>query len=145
MFEGIIKKIRAIFGPKEKLTEKSSYETIYEEIEKEEKEEIHSLWNYFKISENSQAAHLSAVVGFYEWITMEDIRNKIKEFFGIEYKNERSLYPYIKTFVDLGLFETTDIGGRRKWRKKEVIIRTKSKKEDNEMGKELALLQKRVQ
>ncbi|MBN1941197.1 MAG: hypothetical protein JW772_03370 [Candidatus Diapherotrites archaeon] len=92
---------------------------------KEEKvSEIHSIWEYIKIRDNTQAHHLTSVIGF-EWVEMREIRRRIKEQFGMEYMNERSLYPYIKTFTDCGLFESSDVGGTRKWRKKEIIISPK--------------------
>ncbi|MEK6958119.1 MAG: hypothetical protein AABW99_04050 [archaeon] len=94
-----------------------------------EVEEIHSIWDYIKLSENSQAAHIAAVLGFEEWITMEEILRRIKEIFGMGYQNDRSLYPYIKTLVDVGLVETVNIGGKKKWRKKDVLIKLKGKKE----------------
>lgn len=94
-----------------------------------EKEEFHSIWNFLEIRENTQAFHLKEVIGFEEWVDMEEIRRRIFELFGIQYKNERSLYPHLKTLVDLNLFETTDVGGRRKWRKKDLFLRLKAKKE----------------
>ena len=57
-----------------------------------------------------------------------DLKRRIKELFNIEYKNERSLYPYIKTLVDCGLFEVSNVGGKRKWRRKELIVAVKSRK-----------------
>lgn len=94
-----------------------------------EKEEFHSIWNFLSVKENTQAFHLKEVIGFEEWVDMEEIRRRIFELFGIQYKNERSLYPHLKTLVDLDLFETTDIGGRRKWRKKDRFLKIKTKKE----------------
>ncbi len=94
-------------------------------------EEIHSIWDYVKLSENSQASHIAAVLGFEEWITMEEILRRIKEIFGMSYQNDRSLYPYIKTLVDVGLVETVNIGGKKKWRKKDVLIKLKGKKESD--------------
>ncbi len=86
-------------------------------------EEIHSIWDYLKFKENTQAFHISRVLGFEEWVDMAEIRRRIKEVFGVEYKNERSLYPYIKTMDDLGLMESTNAGGRRQWRKKDILIK----------------------
>ncbi len=94
-----------------------------------EKEEFHSIWNFLEIRENTQAFHLKEVIGFEEWVDMEEIRRRIFELFGIQYKNERSLYPHLKTLVDLNLFETTDVGGRRKWRKKDQYLKIRPKKE----------------
>ena len=102
-------------------------EKIYEE-DREELEEIHSIWDYLSFKENTQAFHLNAVIGFEEWVSMKEIMRRIKELFGVEYKNERSLYPYIKTLVDVGLFESMNVGGTRKWRKKDLIIKIEKEK-----------------
>jgi hypothetical protein len=91
------------------------------EQEKTGPKEVHSIWDYLRIRENTQAHHLASVIGF-EWIEMLEIRRRVKEQFGMEYQNERSLYPYIKTFTDCGLFESTDIGGKRKWRKRNILV-----------------------
>ncbi len=112
-------------------------QSIYREL-KEEVEEIHSVWDYIKLSENSQAAHISAVLGFDEWIPMDEILRRIKELFGAEYKNDRSLYPYIKTLVDVGLIETTNVGGKKKWRKKDILIKLKGTKTEKEKKTEQA-------
>jgi hypothetical protein len=90
-------------------------------------EEIHSIWDYIRFKENTQAFHVSKVLGFEEWVDMVEIRRRTKEVFGVEYKNERSLYPYIKTMDDLGLMESTNAGGRRQWRKKDILIRVVEK------------------
>lgn len=100
-------------------------ESIY--AQEEEIEEIHSVWDYVNLTENTQAAHISAILGFDEWVSMEEILRRIKELFRIEYKNDRSLYPYIKTLVDVGLLETSNVGGRKKWRKKDILIKLKGK------------------
>jgi hypothetical protein len=93
--------------------------------------EVHSIWDYLDIKENTQATHLVSTVGFEEWVEMLEIKRRIRELFGLEYKNERSLYPYIKTLVDCGLFESTDIGGKRKWKKKALLLKLKQKTEQN--------------
>ena len=62
------------------------------------------------------------VIGFEEWVDMAEIRRRVKEIFSVEYKNEKSLYPYLKTLTDVNLFETTNIGGRKKWKKKELLF-----------------------
>jgi len=97
--------------------------------------EIHSVWDYLQIRENTQAFHLSGVVGFEERVGMEEIRRRIKEVFGVEYKNERSLYPYLKTLGDIGLVESTDAGGKRQWRKKDIII--KKEKQESPVKEEI--------
>lgn len=88
-----------------------------------ESEELHSIWDHLAFKENTQADHLQGAIGFEEWVEMEEIRRRVAELFGARYKNDRSLYPYIKTLVDAGLFETTSAGGRRRWRKKDLLIR----------------------
>lgn len=100
-------------------------------LEKTGPKEIHSIWDYLKIRENTQAHHLTSVIGF-EWIEMLEIRRRIKEQFGMEYQNERSLYPYIKTFTDCGLFESSDVGGKRKWRKKNMLITAQGETKGNQ-------------
>ena len=60
-------------------------ENIYA-VESEEFQEIHSVWDYLKLTEHTQAFHVSSVVGFEEWVSMEEIRRRILELFGIEYK-----------------------------------------------------------
>jgi len=57
---------------------------------------LEDLWNYIDPTKNTQAHHIISVVGFDEWVDMDEIRRRIKSMFFIEYKNEKSLYPYIK-------------------------------------------------
>ena len=90
-------------------------------------DEIHSVWDYLEFKSNTQAFHLSAVLGFDEWVDMEEIRRRVKELFGVEYKNERSLYPYLKTMTDVGLMENNSVGGRMQWRKHDLIVKVKEK------------------
>lgn len=94
----------------------------------EDIEEIHTVWDYLKFQENTQAFHISSVIGFEEWISMEEMRRRIKDVFGIDYLNNRSLYAYIKTMGDIGLFEIINTGGKRRWRKRELLIRIKAGK-----------------
>ena len=54
---------------------------------------------------------------------MGEIRRRIGELFGAEYKNERSLYPYLKTLTDIGLMENSSVGGRMRWRKQDLLVR----------------------
>lgn len=110
---------------KPKLEEKNQREKAEEEEAEERGEktlEIKRLWDLVSLHEHTQAYHLVKVVGFEEWVDMEEILRRIEECFGVRYKNTRSLYPYIKTLVDLGFFEATSIGGRRRWRKKELLL-----------------------
>lgn len=123
----VITWIKKLFSKQEE-TSSVLQESIYKQ--EEEIEEIHSVWDYINLIENTQAAHISAVVGFDEWVAMGEILRRIKEIFRIEYKNDRSLYPYIKTLVDVGLLETSNVGGRKKWRKKDVLIKIKGKNKE---------------
>lgn len=88
-------------------------EKIYDENNKEEKEiQIISIWDVINCNVHPQAYHLVSVVPFDEWISMDEIKRRIWDLFQIEYKNDRSLYPYLKTMVDLGIIETNNIGGK---------------------------------
>ena len=125
----IVTWIKKLFSKKEEPSSETGG-SIY--AQEEEIEEIHSVWDYINLSENTQAAHISAIVGFDEWVSMEEILRRIKEVFRMEYKNDRSLYPYIKTLVDVGLLETSTVGGRKKWRKKDILIKLKGKSREEE-------------
>jgi len=92
-------------------------------------EQVHSIWDYISFTAQSQAFHICNVLGFEEWVSMEEILRRIKELFGAEYKNERSLYPYIKTLVDCNLLETSGFGGKKHWRKKELLIKIEEQKQ----------------
>lgn len=129
MLKEFLNKIFSVFS--EKKTEKKS-ETIYETEEKESSFGIYSLWDYINLIENTQAHHILSVISFDEWVPMDEIKRRIQELFLIDYKNDRSLYPYIKTLVDVGLLETTSVGGKRKWRKKDLIIKIKEKIKEEE-------------
>ena len=138
VFSRIFKSLRGIFGrtppkgvevrdlPLEQAlaTEQGS---IYPEAE--ETLEVYSIWDYLAFVANTQAFHLSKVIGFDEWVSMDEIKRRIRELFAVDYKNDRSLYPYIKTLVDSGLFETSNVGGKRKWRKKDLLIKAKKQKQ----------------
>ncbi|HLC80081.1 MAG TPA: hypothetical protein VJG83_06750 [archaeon] len=138
----IIDFIKKIFSGNKSVTVIEPHKTssIYT-VHAQETEEIHSVWDYIKLNENTQAAHIAAVLGFDEWIAMEEILRRIKELFGMDYKNDRSLYPYIKTLVDVGLIETTNVGGKKKWRKRDVLIKLKAKKRIEEEETEQAAAQ----
>ena len=139
-------KLKNFFGFKNKKEEKkikkknvsnnSNYQNIdsfkQKEIVKEVDNEnsqlyLEDLWNYIDPIKNTQPYHLLNVIGFDEWVDMNEIRKRIKQMFFIEYKNEKSLYPYIKTLSDVGLLETSSVGGKRKWKKKEIIIKLRPK------------------
>ena len=130
-FKSIIRKAIQSFTKLKEWAEEEPKKTIYPDTgtEETEKTEVYRLWDYFQPKENTQTFHLVGIIGFDEWVDMEEIRRRIKELFRIEYKNERSLYPYIKTLVDLGLLETSSVGGRRKWRKRELLFKIEKKKE----------------
>ncbi|MFH1588631.1 MAG: hypothetical protein ABIA76_04825 [Candidatus Diapherotrites archaeon] len=137
---GIIEKIFAVLGyKKNKKTDNSIYlEKETETYTKEKQElfdELHSIWEYIRFRENTQAFFISQIVGFEEWVSMEEIIRRIEEVFGIKFKNSRSLYPYIKTLVDLNLMEAISAGGKMKWRKKEVLINLSEKEKEKEKKK----------
>ncbi|AJF60561.1 MAG: hypothetical protein J4224_00240 [Candidatus Diapherotrites archaeon] len=118
VFKAIIAKIKSFFGTS---AVKQELGTIYHR--EDVVEEVHSLWDYLKFREHSQAYHITSVVGFEEWVPMDEILRRIREIFKVEYKNERSLYPYIKTLVDTNLLEAANFGGKMRWRKKDLIIK----------------------
>ena len=127
VLKNVLKRILKAFGME--IKESENQDEIYKEKEEQEIEEVvMSLWDLLSIQDNSQAFHLINVIGFEEWIDMEEIRRRIQELFNVEYKNEKSLYAHTKTLVDLGLIETISAGGRRKWRKKELLLKTKIRK-----------------
>ena len=128
----LIEWIKKAFSKKETVSTQANT-SIYEK-ENEEVEEIHSVWDYLSFLDNSQAAHLSAVLSFEEWISMDEILRRIRDIFHMDYKNIRSLYPYIKTLVDVGLVETSNVGGRKKWRKKDILIKLQGKKEGEKIN-----------
>ncbi len=131
-----IKKLFQKPGIGEKSAPEQKTQSIYHL--QEEVEEIHSIWDYVKLNENTQASHICTVLGFEEWISMDEILRRIKELFTMDYKNDRSLYPYIKTLVDVGLVETNNVGGRKKWRKKDVILKVREKRGNEQKAKEEA-------
>ena len=123
--------IKKIFFRQEKtVMEENGKVTIYET--NETTEEIHSIWDYLKLNENTQAAHIIAVLGFDEWISMEEIMRRVREVFHVDYQNDRSLYPYVKTLVDIGIVETQSAGGKKKWRKRDLLVKLKRKVEEAE-------------
>jgi len=137
---GFINFLKEIFGFFKKESQKDEKSKLYLEETKAEQisldKTIYSLWDFLSFSEHTQAFHLVNVIGFDEWIDMDEIRRRIKEIFNVEYKNERSLYPYIKTLVDIGFLEAINIGGRRKWRKKELLIKLSEEKIEGDKEKQ---------
>ena len=81
-----------------------------------------NLWDYLKFREGTQAHHITQATDFEEWPPMEEILRRVKELFGIEYQNERSLYPYLKTLVDSGLLDASVVGGKMRWKKKSLLV-----------------------
>ena len=136
LFDGILK----LFGIGAKIQEKPVEMPVVSEPKK--RVEIRSIWDFLQFNEHTQAFHLASVIRFDEWATMDEIRRRIFELFQTDYENERSLYPYLKTMVDIGLIESNSIGGKRKWRKKDLLV--KLEKEENEEKAE-ASLEKEVQ
>lgn len=132
---GFLKFIRKIFKINLKNSEKNEENNIVSETKK--RVEIYSLWDYLQFNEHTQAFHLASVIRFDEWVTMDEIRRRIFDIFQITYENERSLYPYLKTMVDVGLIENNNIGGKRRWRKKDLLVKIEKKVEkEKEIEKE---------
>jgi hypothetical protein len=125
--------LKNLFKAKKAIAEQAepAKQDLYKAEESTDKE-IKSVWDILQFNENTQAFHLSSVIRFDEWVDMDEIRRRIMELFQINYENERSLYPYLKTLVDVGLVETNSIGGKRKWRKKDLLIKIERKKEQKE-------------
>ena len=128
--------LKSLFKAKKVMAEQApkpaeGAQELYKEEPQGEKE-IRSVWDILQFNENTQASHLASVIRFDEWVDMDEIRRRIMELFQIDYQNERSLYPYLKTLVDVGLVETNNIGGKRKWRKRDLLIKVEKKKEKKE-------------
>lgn len=136
VIKSIIRKIFNSLKSIEEWADNSPKKTIKPKENQEGSKTVASVWSYLGVKENTQAAHLTAAVGFEEWVEMPEIKRRIKELFGQEYKNERSLYPYIKTMVDCSLFEFTDIGGKRKWKKKALLLKVPSEAKKQETATE---------
>lgn len=124
----LLKKIFKKNNTKVIIEETNKNPVIYDNKENEQITLL-SFWDIIKCTEHTQAYHLVSVIPFDEWIDMSEIRRRIWDLFQIEYKNDRSLYPYLKTMVDLSIIETGNIGGKRKWRKKDLLIKINEKKE----------------
>lgn len=122
IIRSLLKSIDSLTVWAKETKEKEVSEVFKEEFGVKKIKKIYSVWDFVLFKKDSQADHLSKVVGFDEWVSMEEIRRRIKEVIGIEYLNERSLYPYIKTMVDVGFFGASDIGGLRKWKKNEFLF-----------------------
>ncbi|MBS8122188.1 hypothetical protein [Candidatus Vampirococcus lugosii] len=86
------------------------------------KNELNTIWDILKIKENTQADHIIRSIPSDRWINMDEIKQNIKLEFNIEYKNEKSLYPYLKTLTDINLIKVNNTGKRRTWKKNVIII-----------------------
>lgn len=84
---------------------------------------ISNIWDYIKIKENTQAEHLIKSIPFDKWITMDEIRHNIKLNFNVEYSNEKSLYPYLKTLTDTNLIKLNNTGKKRTWKKNIILVK----------------------
>ena len=129
---GIIETLKQILGINQKVAQASTQTMVVSETKK--RVEVRSIWDFLQFNEHTQAFHLASVIRFDEWVTMDEVRRRIFDLFQVDYENERSLYPYLKTMVDVGLIESNNIGGKRKWRKKDLLI--KIEKEIKEEEKE---------
>jgi hypothetical protein len=83
---------------------------------------LKTIWDILKINDNTQAEHLLKSIPSDQWVTMEEIKKKITLEFNIEYKNEKSLYPYLKTLVDINLIKINNTGKKRSWKKNIIIL-----------------------
>jgi hypothetical protein len=135
----LIKKLFKKNNEERQPIENKENELYPEDIKSNNSEEntIISVWDVIKCNEHTQAYHLVSVIPFDEWIDMFEIKRRIWDLFQIEYKNDRSLYPYLKTMVDLGIIETANIGGKRKWRKKDLLVKIEKKEKIDEKLKEI--------
>jgi len=132
LFNTVKALFRVLFPVKEEKEESGSIYSKDEVLE-----EVHSLWDYIKFNSQSQAFHICNVLGFEEWTSMDEVLRRIKEIFGVYYKNERSLYPYIKTLVDCGLLETSGFSGKKHWRKSDLLIKVEEKRSKVELSKQI--------
>jgi hypothetical protein len=127
---GIIETIKQILGIGSKVAEIKP-QTI-QVSDSKKGVEVRSIWDFLQFNEHTQAFHLASVIRFDEWVTMDEVRRRIFDLFQVDYENERSLYPYLKTMVDVGLIESNNIGGKRKWRKKDLLIKIEKEVKEEE-------------
>jgi hypothetical protein len=83
---------------------------------------LKTIWDIIKINEDTQAEHLLKSIPTDQWVTMDEIKKKILLEFNIEYKNDKSLYPYLKTLVDINLIKINNTGKKRSWKKNIIIL-----------------------
>lgn len=89
--------------------------------------EINTIWDIIKIKENTQAEHILKTIPSDKWVDIDEIRQRIKIEFNIEYANDKSLYPYIKTLTDISLLKTNNTGKKRSWKKNIILIDKRNK------------------
>lgn len=102
--------------------EKEVDHTKIYDISKISSKKINTIWDVIKARENTQAEHIIACLPDDEWIDMEDLKNRIKLQYNVEYQNEKSLYPYIKTLTDINLIKVNNSGKKRTWKKNIIIL-----------------------
>jgi hypothetical protein len=100
---------------------KTETQKIYD-VAKISAKQINTIWDVIKARENTQAEHIINCLPDDEWIDMEDLKNRIKLQYNVEYQNEKSLYPYIKTLTDINLIKLNNSGKKRTWKKNIIII-----------------------
>ena len=94
---------------------------IYD-ITRIDKTKINTIWDIIKAKENTQAEHILNCLPEDQWIDMEELKQRIKLQYNIEYQNEKSLYPYIKTLTDINLIKLNNAGKKRTWKKNIILI-----------------------
>jgi hypothetical protein len=92
-------------------------------VENISENQLNTIWDLLKIKENTQAEHIINSIPSDKWVTMDEIRHNIKLNFNVEYSNEKSLYPYLKTLTDINLIKLNNIGKKRSWKKNIIIIK----------------------
>lgn len=92
-------------------------------IENINENQLNTIWDLLKIKENTQAEHIINSIPSDKWVTMDEIRHNIKLNYNVEYSNEKSLYPYLKTLTDINLIKLNNIGKKRSWKKNIIIIK----------------------
>ncbi len=85
--------------------------------------QLNTIWDILKIKENTQAEHIINSIPTDKWVTMDEIRHNIKLNFNVEYSNEKSLYPYLKTLTDINLIKLNNTGKKRTWKKNIIFIK----------------------
>jgi hypothetical protein len=85
--------------------------------------QMQNIWDIIKIKENTQAEHIIKSIPSDKWVTMDEIKHNIKINFNIEYSNEKSLYPYLKTLTDINLIKLNNVGKKRSWKKNIILLK----------------------